>query len=291
MLLPESPLDRTAHDLGEFTTFRRVLKIDKLDMDVSMTRDEYNERIKELQLKMVKMQRKVGDYGIRLLLVFEGMDAAGKGGAIKRLIQYLDPRGYRVHSLGPAGPADIVHHYMRRFWMRLPKRGRIGIFDDYSWYGKMLMEPIEGLVSAEQLERAPEQIRDFERTVAQEDCCVIKFWLQVDREEQLQRFKRRLQNPYKSWKLSPEDWRNREMYDQYMAYAQRIFDETDAPYAPWFIVPGNDKLYARVAVLQIVTDILDAWPIQPNLFERRVTELPWLEEYDDAVVDLLDEDD
>ena len=284
-----SPLDRTTHDLTTFTDYKRTLKISKVDETASIDRDAYAEQIKELQLKMVRMQRKIGDYGIRLLLVFEGMDAAGKGGAIKRLIQYLDPRGYRVHSLGPAGPADIVHHYMRRFWMRLPKRGRIGIFDDYSWYGRMLMEPIEGLISPAQIARAPQQIRDFERAVAEEDYCIIKFWIQVGREEQLHRFKRRLQNPYKSWKLSPEDWRNREMYDQYMRYAQRIFDETDAPHAPWFIIPGNDKLYARVAILRVVTDILEAWPVQEGLFGRRMEELPWLDDYAEESVDLMDE--
>lgn len=239
---------------------QRPLALSELDLDVVLARERYKPQIKRLQLKLVQLQRKVGENGMRVIILFEGLDAAGKGGAIKRLTAYLDPRGVRVHSLGPAGQLDAAQHYLRRFWMRLPKPGRITIFDDYSWYGRMLLEHIEGLISEEQYVRSTREIREFERTLADEGYCLIKFWLHVDREQQLKRFERRLGNPYKSWKLTPEDWRNQELYDQYAAHADAMFAATDAAHAPWFLVAANDKLYSRVRVLRTVVDVLGAWP-------------------------------
>lgn len=232
-------------------------------MSVRLSRREYSAQRRQLQLDLVQMQRKVGDNGLMVLVVFEGMDGAGKGGAIKRLTQHLDPRGLRVHSLGPAGDLEQGQHYLRRYWMRLPKRGRISIFDDYSWYSRLLQEPIEGYCTEEQYRRAPQQIREFEKVLADEGYCIIKFWIQVDREEQHTRFQQRLENPYKSWKLTPEDWRNRELYDKYMEYADKMFAATDAPHAPWFLIPGNCKYHARIAVLRTAVDVLRRWPVEP----------------------------
>ncbi len=260
----------------------RPLRISELDPSKSLTREEYKTRIKRLQLQLVQLQRKVGETGMRVIVLFEGLDAAGKGGAIKRLTAYLDPRGVRVHCLGPAGQLDSAQHYLRRFWMRLPKPGRISIFDDYSWYGRMLLEHIEGLISEEQYVRSTREIREFERTLVDEGYCVIKFWLHVDREQQLKRFERRLSNPYKSWKLTPEDWRNQELHDQYVAHADAMFAATDAEHAPWFLISANDKLYARVRVLRSVVEMLGGWPDQPHPLE------PYADQQ--GLFDLLDDE-
>jgi AMP-polyphosphate phosphotransferase len=263
----------------------RELEFARLAALEPVARHDYNEQLKQLQLDIVRMQQKVGDYGLRVLLVFEGMDAAGKGGAIKRLTQFLDPRGLRVHSLGPPSQADTMYHYLRRFWMRLPKRGRISIFDDYSWYSRLLMEPVEGYCSPDEAERAPRQVRDFELVLAEEGYCLLKFWIHVSRDEQMKRFRKRLANPYKSWKMTPEDWRNRSKFNHYLDHAQRMILSTDTPHAPWIVIPGDDKLYARLAVLRAVVDALDVWPVDPIPFTSRFTHLRWLDEHGDFTDD------
>jgi len=273
--------ESNAFDIAALMDYCSELRLAKVDLSVKTERQDYNEQMRELQLEIVRMQQKVGDYGLRVLLVFEGMDAAGKGGAIKRLTRFLDPRGYRVHSLGPPSQIDTIHHYLRRYWMRLPKRGRITVFDDYSWYSRLLMEPIEGLCSQQEYERTPAQLRGFEQVLAEEDYLLLKFWIHVDQKEQFKRFKRRLANPYKSWKLTPKDWRNRAMYDVYIEHAQRMIDATHAPHAPWFVVPGNDKLFARLQVLRIVVDAIGGYPVQGTPFTRRLEQLSWLEEHGD----------
>jgi len=200
-----------------------------------------------------------------------------------------------VHSLDPPGANDKAHHYLRRFWMRLPKPGRITIFDDYSWYARLLQEPIDGYCTPAQAALAPRQIRDFERTLAEDGYVLLKFWIQVSRKEQHIRFRKRLNNPYKAWKLTPEDWRNRERYDQYILRAQQMIDETDAPHAPWFIIPGDDKLAARLSVLQVVTEVLTAWPTEKAPLSYRLAQLQWLDEHGDEPLDddseLVEDDD
>jgi polyphosphate kinase 2 (PPK2 family) len=281
--------DRSSLDIRKLTTIELPSKLSKLDMAATIPREEYYETVRQLQLRMVRMQHKIGETGMRVILIFEGMDAAGKGGAIKRLIQYLDPRGYRVHSLGPPSSGDLIHHYLRRFWMRLPKRGRISILDDYSWYGRLMLEHIEGLCDDAAYARAFRQVEDLERVLAEEDYCILKFWIQISHEEQLERFNLRKDNPYKAWKLTPEDWRNNELWDEYMNHANRMFKRTNWPYAPWFLISGNDKLHARVQVLRIVTEVLANWQQGPLLEDGSVK--PWLSDITDDQADLLDDDD
>jgi polyphosphate kinase 2 (PPK2 family) len=185
------------------------------------------------------------------------MDAAGKGGAIKRLTAKLDPRGFEVHPIGPPDAHECAFHYLRRFWVRLPSYGRIGIFDR-SWYGRVLVERVEKLTPKKAWKRAFDEINDFERAIIDDDTVLMKFWLHITAEEQLARFKAREDDPYKRWKITKDDWRNREKWDAYVEAAEEMLAKTSTPYAPWNVVPANDKLYARVLVLQAVIKALEA---------------------------------
>lgn len=234
---------------------KRPLRIEDLDKSKRVEDREFQEKLTKLQIELVQAQRRVIDRGDRVVLVFEGVDAAGKGGAIRRVTTYLDPRGYEVNAIGAPNAQELGHHYLRRFWVRLPSRGRIAIFDR-NWYGRMLVEPIEGFCTPEEYARAPQEIREFERVLADDGYCILKFWLYVDKDEQLRRFEARRTDPLKSWKLTKDDWHNREKFDDYVAYANRMFAATDAPYAPWHLIPGDDKNYARLRVARLVTDAM-----------------------------------
>lgn len=238
----------------------RVLKLADVDVTKKMKHKEYDALLYQLQIDLVRLQRLVVDSKMRVVIVFEGMDAGGKGGAIKRLVQFIDPRGLEVHAIGAPNAQELQHHYLRRFWLRLPTKGRIGIFDR-SWYGRLLVEPIEGFCTQEEYERSKKEICDFEKLLADDGYCIMKFWLHIDKDEQLRRFKSRTEDPLKEWKITEEDWRNREKYDEYEKYADVMFAETDKSYAPWYLIPGNSKLYSRTKVLQTVIDTLDGFPI------------------------------
>jgi polyphosphate kinase 2 (PPK2 family) len=234
---------------------KRTLKLSDLDLTKQMSPEEYADKLRELQVDLVKMQRRVVERGARVAFVFEGVDAAGKGGAIRRLTEHLDPRGYEVHAVGAPNEQERGHHWLRRFWVRLPSRGRIAIFDR-SWYGRMLVEPIEGFCTREDYKRASSEIREFERVLSDDGYIFDKLFLFVDKDEQLRRFRAREEDPLKGWKITAEDWRNREKFEQYEKYADDMFSATDAPHAPWHLVPGNDKNWARIRVLRTAADAL-----------------------------------
>jgi polyphosphate kinase 2 (PPK2 family) len=236
-----------------------VLRIEDLDLTKRTKTREYKAKLTKLQIELVQAQRRVIDRGHRVVLVFEGVDAAGKGGAVKRITMYLDPRGYDVHAIGAPNAQEQSHHYLRRFWVRLPSRGRIAIYDR-SWYGRMLVEPVEGFCTKTEYDRAAQEIREFERVLADDGYCILKFYVYVDKDEQLRRFESRKSDPLKAWKLTKDDWRNREKFDKYVAYADALFAATDAPYAPWHLISGEDKNYARIKVLRIVTDAMAKLP-------------------------------
>ncbi|MHC4176403.1 MAG: polyphosphate kinase 2 family protein, partial [Planctomycetota bacterium] len=190
-------------------------------------------------------------------IVYQGWDAGGKGGNIKRLTRGLDPRGYEVVPVGPPTDEEKARHYLWRFWKNVPKAGHITIFDR-SWYGRVLVERVEGLCTEDQWRRAYREINEFERQLADFGTVIVKFWLHIDRDEQLRRFKARQQTPHKQWKISEEDWRNREKWDQYEAAVVDMLQQTSTTYAPWTILEANCKLHARIKALRTVAEALQS---------------------------------
>ena len=246
-------------------------KLKDLDLSVELDKKLYKKKLKVLQYEMLNAQQFLFNNKIGLVLVFEGMDAAGKGGAIKRLTERLDPRGYVVHPISAPQPHELRYHYMHRFWRKLPQHGQMSIFDR-SWYGRVLVERLEGFATEAEWKRAYDEINDFERLLTAGSYIVLKFWIHIDKDEQLRRFNERANDPYKSWKLTNEDWRNRERFEEYIAAADEMFSKTDSDVAPWVLIAGNDKYHARMQVLEetmahITKEAKRRGLVIPNVFE------------------------
>lgn len=227
-----------------------------IDLSKSLTEEEYKTRLKKLQKRLAELHSELYRLRIPVVIGFEGWDAGGKGGAIKRLTSNLDPRGYRVNPTAAPNDIEKVHHYLWRFWNNVPKAGHIAIFDR-TWYGRVMVERIEGFCSEAQWRRAYQEINEMESHMANAGAVVLKFWLHIDKDEQERRFRERQANPAKQWKITDEDWRNREKWDQYEEAVNEMLIRTSTTYAPWIVVEGNDKRYARVKVLQTVVDALE----------------------------------
>ena len=227
-----------------------------IDLSKSLTEEEYKERMKKLQKRLAQLHSELYRLRIPVVIGFEGWDAGGKGGAIKRLTSQLDPRGYRVNPTAAPNDIEKVHHYLWRFWNNVPKAGHIAIFDR-TWYGRVMVERIEGFCTETQWKRAYQEINEMESHMANAGAVVLKFWLHIDKDEQERRFKERQADPLKQWKITDEDWRNREKWDQYEDAVNEMLVRTSTTYAPWIVVAGNDKHYARVKVLQTVVDALE----------------------------------
>lgn len=215
----------------------------------------HSDRMEALSDELGELQILLAMSGRSLVCAFEGWDAAGKGGCIKHLSHGLNPRGYRVARIGVPSEEDLAHTYLWRFARHLPRPGHIAIFDR-SWYGRMMVEPIEGFCSEEEYSRSAGEINMFERILRREGAIVIKFWLDIDSDEQLKRFNDRRDDPLKSWKLTDEDWRNREKRQIYEEYADRMIGSTNTPWAPWVAVPANNKKAAQLCVLSTVVETL-----------------------------------
>ena len=227
-------------------------RLDDLDLNKQFeSKEVYKEKMKKYQLQLIHMQRSLINSKRNLVLVFEGPDAAGKGGVIKRTVQRLDPRNIRVYSVVKPTPEEYAHPYMWRFWTKAPADGEIAIFDR-SWYGRVLVERVEGFAQKEEWKRAYEEINSFEQQLANEGSIIMKFFIYVDQDEQLVRFKARQEDPYKHWKINDEDWRNREKWDQHNEAAEEMFEKTDTDWAPWHVVEGNFKWHARVDVMKTI---------------------------------------
>jgi len=231
------------------------IRLDELEHK-PISEEDYRQKLKEQELKLLGLQRRLAETKISVLVVFEGPDAAGKGGAIKRLVERLDPRLLRVYSIIKPTAEEYQHHYMWRFWNKLPAYGQIAVFDR-SWYGRLLVERVEGFATEPEWKRAFREINEFERTLAADHCIIIKFYLHIDKEEQLLRFNRRQADPYKHWKITDEDWRNRRNWDQHTTAAEEMFERTSTEAAPWCVIPANYKWHARLKIVKTVAERLE----------------------------------
>jgi AMP-polyphosphate phosphotransferase len=214
-----------------------------------------NKDIEKLQLKMLRVQQ--GNYHTksRAVIVFEGFDASGKGGAIRKLTEVLDPRGIRVHAIGPPLAEEQNRHWLYRFWTRVPEPGTIAIFDR-SWYGRVLVERVDKLTEKKVWKRAYDEINDFERMLTEDGIDVIKIFLAVTKEEQLKRFEDRLSDPYKQWKISKDDIRARKKWSDYVDATDDLLKRTHTKSCPWHLIPADQKSVARLETLKVVTSSL-----------------------------------
>ncbi len=225
--------------------------LDKINLKLKLARAEYKKQLPRLQSRLHRLAYQVYLQKVPVAIVFEGSDAAGKGGAIKRLTEKIDPRGYVVWPIAAPHGDDKERHYLYRFWRRLPEAGQIAIFDR-SWYGRVLVERVEGFCDEAAWQRAYAEINQFERQLADAGTVIVKFWLQISQAEQLRRFKEREGSGYKAWKLTDEDWRNRGRWDDYRLATEDMLVKTSTAVAPWTIVEADDKLHARIKVLKTV---------------------------------------
>jgi len=230
--------------------------LDDVDLSCTLERDEYHDRLDSGQARLSKLMRKARRERQGGVLVFEGWDAAGKGGCIRRMTQAIAARDYRLLSIAAPTDEEKAHHYLWRFWRRLPPARQMALFDR-SWYGRVLVERVEGFAKKDEWRRAFREINEFEAQLADGGGPVLKFWLHIDPDEQLRRFQAREKTPYKKYKITDEDYRNRERWDDYVAAVNEMVARTDTKRAPWHIVPANDKRFARVMVLETVCDALE----------------------------------
>ncbi len=241
---------------GTGAEIRPVTVLSALDTDRTIEKKRYREELIRLQARLNRLYRVARERGRSTILVFEGWDAAGKGGAIRRITPALDSRDYQIVSIAAPTQEENDHHYLWRFWRRLPGAGRFLIFDR-SWYGRVLVERVEGFATQGEWLRAYDEINDFEAQLVGHGSIVVKYWIHITPDEQDRRFKAREETPYKRWKLTDEDWRNRERWQAYDVAVDDMVRLTGTPIAPWYLIEGNDKRYARVRVLDILCDALD----------------------------------
>lgn len=230
--------------------------LDRLDQNQSVDEKVYKDELRQYQLQFLALQRKMVGTKRTLMIVFEGPDAAGKGGAIKRLVEKLDPRAIRVYSIVKPTAEEYRHHYMWRFWSKIPPEGEMAIFDR-SWYGRLLVERVEGFATREEWKRAYDEINAFEETLFHGGCTIVKLYLHISKEEQLARFKKREADPAKAWKINDEDWRNREKWDEHNIAAEDMFARTSTRHAPWQLIAANFKWHTRVRVLKALCSRLE----------------------------------
>lgn len=237
-----------------------MTRLDRIDLDATLGKAEYELRLAAAQQRFLELRLELGGHtnpngdgpgtiGPGLLIVMEGSDAGGKGGAIKRMVHPLDPRHYSVYSYAAPSERELRHHFLWRFWAKVPGKGGMCVFDR-SWYGRVLVERVEGFATRAEWTRAYDRIVDFERGLVTEGVILVKFWLHVSPDEQLQRFEASAADPLKKWKLTDEDWRNRDKRGDYDHAAEEMFERTDHALAPWDVIAGDQKKWARIAVLE-----------------------------------------
>jgi polyphosphate kinase 2 (PPK2 family) len=238
-------------------------RLDDVDLGAHLGKKEGKEQLAAAQQRLVHLRLLLGgqigsgEIGPPLCVLFEGWDASGKGGAIKRLVDHLDPRHVRVAQFAAPTRDEKRHHFLWRFWPVLPGWGGMAVLDR-SWYGRVLVERVEGFAPEEAWQRAYGEIVDLEDTLAAEGMLLVKFWLHLSPEEQLRRFESRRDDPYRAWKLTDEDWRNRGKREQYEAAVEEMIQRTDTPVAPWHVIAADNKRWARVAVVRTVCEAIEA---------------------------------
>lgn len=226
-------------------------KLAEISLDKELSEEAYRTELKKCQKRLTELHNEIYRRKIPVILAYEGWDAAGKGGNIKRITGALDPRGFEVHPIASPEPHEKARHYLWRFWTRLPKTGHIAIFDR-TWYGRVMVERLEGFCTENDWQRAYNEINEFEKELYDWGAIVIKFWVQIDSDTQLARFTDRQNTPEKQWKITDEDWRNREKWDLYEAAVDEMIEKTNTSYAPWVVLESNDKKYARIKALKTV---------------------------------------
>jgi len=231
-------------------------RLASVNMSQKLSSADYKAQMVDLQVRLLQAEYEIFHQQVPVLCVMEGWDAAGKGGAIKRIAAPLDPRGFSVVSFAAPKDEEKAHHYLWRFWRNLPRAGHLTIFDR-SHYGRVLVERVEGFAKEPVWRRAYQEICEFENQQVSFGMVIVKFWLHVTPGEQLKRFRGRELDPYRSYKLTEEDWRNRQKWDAYTAAVEEMFARTSTPASPWTIVPANDKYFARVTVLRTLVESME----------------------------------
>ena len=255
---PESTSDKDRRDdtkPGDDDA-RLVTVLTQLDMSKSLPKPSYQKALRKWQAKLHELSLAARRQGVSTILVFEGPDAAGKGGAVRRLTTAMDARSYQVHGFAAPTDEEKAQHYLWRFWRNLERAGRFTIFDR-SWYGRVLVERVEGFATEDEWRRAYAEINDFEQQLIEHGTVLSKFWVHITQDEQLERFRAREVTPHKRWKLTEEDWRNREKWDEYERAVNDMVQYTSTSLAPWTLVEGNDKRFARVKIIETVCERLE----------------------------------
>lgn len=243
--MPDSLLTRTQPTI-----------LDTVDGAATLEADDYKKELKKYQAKLKELAWEARKHDIACVAVFEGWDAAGKGSAIRRVTQAVDPRLFHLVQFASPTDEERAHHYLWRFWRQLDRDGKFTFFDR-SWYGRVLVERVEGFARSDEWQRAYPEINRFEEQMAGHGSVVLKFWIHIDKDEQLARFKAREVTPHKAHKITDEDWRNREKWHEYELAVHDLVTHTSTAYAPWTLVAGNDKRYARIQILKTFCDRLE----------------------------------
>jgi len=244
-----------AADKMDFELVKKPL-IQDISLDCTLSEKEYHKRLDKLQDKLLKLSYRLYRKKIPLIICYEGWDAAGKGGNIKRMVSCFDARDYDVYSVAAPDSYEKARHFLWRFQKNIPKTGHIAVFDR-TWYGRVMVERIEGFCTEKDWKRAYNEINEFERELADWGAIVVKFWLQIDKDEQLARFNERQNTPSKQWKITDEDWRNRDKWDAYETAVNEMIQYTSTKTAPWHIIESNSKYYARIKAIETVVDAIE----------------------------------
>jgi polyphosphate kinase 2 (PPK2 family) len=232
-----------------------VSLLDSLDLEKSLAAKEYKQQLEHEQGRLNHLARQASKRGLSTIVVLEGWDAAGKGGVIRRMAAAMDARFYHIIPIAAPSDEEKAHHYLWRFWRHIGRAGHMTIYDR-SWYGRVLVERVEGLASVPQWRRAYAEINDFESQLVEHGMVLNKFWLHINKQEQLRRFKQREATPFKRYKISDEDYRNRAQWEVYEQAVNDMVEQTSTEYAPWVLVEGNDKRYARIKILHQLNERL-----------------------------------